>query len=104
MNISLAQERELIVKYCKMLVTHGLTRGTGGNISILDRKTGLFAISPSGMDYFETQPEDVPVINLADNKIADGIRKPSSEIDMHRLIYLDRDDICAVVHLSLIHI
>ena len=48
----LQKEREDVVKYCQMLITHGLTKGTGGNISILNREEGLFAISPSGIDYF----------------------------------------------------
>ena len=97
----LNNERELIVKYCKMLVTHNLTRGTGGNISILNKALNLFAISPSGMDYFEMTAQDVPVIDLNDNKlnkIVEGKRKPSSEIDMHRLLYLSREDISAAVH------
>jgi L-fuculose-phosphate aldolase len=59
------KEREDVVNYCKMLISHGLTKGTGGNISILNRQEGMFAISPSGMDYFETQLEDVVVMDLA---------------------------------------
>ena len=62
----LQKEREDVVKYCKMLIEHGLTKGTGGNISIFNREEGLFAISPSGIDYFETEPEDVVVMNLTD--------------------------------------
>lgn len=99
----LIPERELIVKYCRMLIMHNLTRGTGGNISIFNEKNNLFAISPSGMDYFEMQAEDVPVINL-DGEICEGTRKPSSELDMHRLLYIDRNEnneinkILAVVH------
>ena len=94
----LSHERELIEKYCRLQVTHNLTRGTGGNISILNRDLNLFAISPSGMDYFDMQAEDVPVIDLKQNKIIEGQRKPSSELDMHRLLYLDRLDISAAVH------
>ena len=93
----LGKEREMVVKYCRMLVTHNLTRGTAGNISACDREKGLMAISPSGMDYFETEPEDVPVLDL-DGKIVDGIRAPSSEVDMHRVLYTARRDIGAVVH------
>ena len=36
----LQKEREDVVKYCQMLITHGLTKGTGGNISILNRARG----------------------------------------------------------------
>ena len=48
-----------------MLATHKLTKGTGGNISALDREKMLFAISPSGMDYFAMQPEDVVVLETS---------------------------------------
>lgn len=90
-------ERELVVEYCRKLSESGLTRGTGGNISVLDREAGLFAVSPSGMDYFKMQPEDVVVMDIDGNRV-DGIRKPSSETEMHRLIYVDRQEINAVVH------
>ena len=93
----LQKEREDVVKYCKMLITHGLTKGTGGNISIFHREEGLFAISPSGIDYFETEPEDIVVMNL-DGEIVDGKRKPSSEHELHRIFYTGREDINAVVH------
>ena len=91
----LQKEREDVVKYCQMLITHGLTKGTGGNISILNREEGLFAIS--GIDYFETEPEDIVVMNLK-GEIVDSNRKPSSEHELHRIFYTDRDDIDAVVH------
>lgn len=93
----LQKEREDVVKYCRMLIEHGLTKGTGGNISIFDRDQGLFAISPSGIDYFETEPEDVVVMDL-EGKTVDGKRKPSSEHELHRIFYTGRDDINAVVH------
>lgn len=91
------KERELIVEYGKKLITSGLTKGTGGNLSIFDRENKLMAISPSGIDYFDTNPEDVVVMDL-DGKIVDGDKKPSSEYAMHKIFYERRDDIDAVVH------
>lgn len=93
----LQKEREDVVKYCRMMVSTGLTKGTGGNISILNRERGLMAISPSGIDYFETEAKDVVVMDL-DGNIVDGRRKPSSEHQLHRIFYVRRDDIFAVVH------
>jgi len=93
----LEEKRQVIVEYGKKLVTAGLTRGTGGNISVLDEKSKLMAISPSGMDYFETKPEDVVVMDL-NGKIVDGFRKPSSEWRMHLIFYQKREDVGAVVH------
>lgn len=90
-------EREAVVAYGKKLIASGLTTGTGGNISVCNRDLSLIAISPSGMDYFETTPEDVVLIDL-DGNVVEGKRKPSSEKDMHRIHYMRRDDIGAVVH------
>ena len=90
-------ERKLIVEYGKLLVTKGLTTGTGGNISIFDKEKKYFAISPSGIDYFETEPEDVVIMDL-DGKVVEGKRKPSSEWMMHLIFYKKRDDVEAVVH------
>ena len=93
----LQTEREQIVEYGKKLITSGLTKGTGGNISIYNREQKLMAISPSGLDYFETKPEDIVVLNL-EGEIIDGNRKPSSEFGMHRIFYQRREDINAIVH------
>ena len=93
----LKEERNLLVDYGKKLITAGLTKGTGGNISVFNKREGLMAISPSGMDYFETKPEDIVLMNL-EGKIVDGLRKPSSEWRMHLIFYQNREDVKAVVH------
>lgn len=93
----LEKEREDIVEYCKKMLSTGLTKGTGGNISIYNREKGLMAISPSGLEYEKMQPEDVVVLDLEKN-IVEGTHKPSSEFDMHSIFYRNRDDISAVIH------
>lgn len=93
----LEKERESIVEYGKKLITHGLTKGTGGNISIFNEQEGLMAITPSGLDYFKTTMKDIVVLDLEGNKI-DGERSPSSEYNMHRIFYQKRKGITAVVH------
>ena len=93
----LQKEREEIVAYGKKMISSGLTKGTGGNISIFNREQGLVAISPSGLEYYETKPEDVVILNL-DGEVVEGERKPSSELDMHLIYYRKREDINALVH------
>lgn len=93
----LQEQRELVVEYGRRLVSSGLTEGTFGNLSVFDRTQNLMAISPSGMDYFRTNPEDVVVLT-PEGTLVDGCRKPSSEYDLHRLFYLGRPDVDAVVH------
>ncbi|MBS9805684.1 L-fuculose-phosphate aldolase [Bacillus toyonensis] len=93
----LQKEREEIVAYGKKMISSGLTKGTGGNISIFNREQGLIAISPSGLEYYGTRPEDVVIVNL-DGEVVEGARKPSSELDMHLIYYRNREDINALVH------
>lgn len=93
----LEKERISVIENCKKLVTHGLTKGTGGNISFFAREENLMVISASGLDYFQVQPEDIVVMNMA-GKVIDGKRKPSSEWSMHKIFYERRGDINAMVH------
>lgn len=93
----LEKERIDIVTYCNKLISSGLTKGTGGNISVFDRERKLMAISPSGIEYDQLSPEDIVVLDL-DGKIVDGNRKPSSELEMHVIFYRKRDDLDAIVH------
>ncbi|EPD51916.1 L-ribulose-5-phosphate 4-epimerase [Paenisporosarcina sp. HGH0030] len=96
------KERNEIVDYCKLLRTRGLTKGTGGNISIFDRESGHMIISPSGIDYDIMTAEDVVVCNLQGEVIA-GDKKPSSEFPMHAIFYQQRTDIDAIVHTHSMH-
>lgn len=96
-DILLENERKEIVKYGRKLIETGLTRGTGGNLSIFNREKDLMAISPSGIDYFKIKLEDVVILDLNGNKV-DGDKEPSSEYDMHRIFYKNRYDIDAIIH------
>lgn len=91
------KEREQVVEYGKKLIGSGLTKGSGGNISIYNRQERLIAISPSGLDYFQTKIEDIVIINI-DGEIIDGSLKPSSEVGMHLEFYKNRKDVNAIVH------
>lgn len=91
------EERTQIVEYGKKMSAAGLSVGTSGNISIYDSETGYMAISPSGLGYFDTKPEDVVVMDL-DGAIIDGARKPSSEHGLHTIVYQNRPEARAVVH------
>ena len=91
------QERNDVVAFGKKLVTSGLTTGTGGNVSVFNRKEGLVAISPSGMDYMETAPADVVLVD-PEGAVVEGTRKPSSETPLHLAHYRIRPDVCGVAH------
>lgn len=93
----LNEERKLIVKYGRKLIDSRLTVGTGGNVSIFNRETGYMAISPSGIKYYEMKEEDVVIMDLEGNVI-EGQLKPSTEFEMHSIVYRNRDDVNAMIH------
>ena len=94
----LQKEREMIVAYGKRMLSAGLTRGTGGNLSIYDRNLELMAITPSGIPYEEIEAEDILIMKL-DGTIVEGNKTPSSEHTMHEIVYRTREDVGAMLHM-----
>ena len=79
------------------LPKHGLVTFTWGNVSGIDRKSGLFVIKPSGVDYDELVPEDMVVMDLDGNRV-EGNYKPSSDTATHLELYKAFPAIGGIVH------
>src|SRR5450830_640657 len=79
------------------LVSKGLVIYTFGNVSQIDRKTGIVAIKPSGVDYDKLSPDDIVLLDLLGN-IIDSRLKPSSDTKTHLKLYSEFPEIGAVVH------
>ena len=90
-------EKEQVVRYGKKLIDRRLTTGSGGNISVCNREKNLIAISPSGLDYYETTPKDIVILDM-DGNLVEGKHRPSSEAGMHLAFYKNRADISGIVH------
>ena len=98
MNIKMMEyEKEQVVRYGKKLIDRRLTTGSGGNISVYNREKNLVAISPSGLDYYETTPEDIVILDM-DGNLVEGKHRPSSEAGMHLAFYKNRVDVSGIVH------
>ncbi|MDR0962814.1 MAG: L-ribulose-5-phosphate 4-epimerase [Mediterranea sp.] len=80
------------------LVKHGLVIFTWGNVSAIDRASGLVVIKPSGVSYDDMQPDDMVVVNLSDGKVVEGRLKPSSDTPTHLVLYRAFPKIGGVVH------
>lgn len=93
----LAELRESVVWYAQRMVTDRLVSARQGNVSALDRQAGMFAITPSAVEYMTLKPADIAVLDL-EGKIVDGDLKPTSEYRMHLLIYQRRPDVAAAIH------
>ena len=79
------------------LPKHGLIKFTCGNVSEIDRESGLFVIKPSGVPYDELKPEDMVVVDL-DGKIVEGDLNPSSDTETHRILYKEFPEMGGIVH------
>ena len=90
-------EKEQVVRYGKKLIDRRLTTGSGGNISVYNREKNLVVISPSGLDYYETTPEDIVILDM-DGNLVEGKHRPSSEAGMHLAFYKNRADVSGIVH------
>ncbi len=79
------------------LPKHGLVTFTWGNVSGIDRESGLFVIKPSGVEYDKLTPDDMVVMDLMGNK-AEGSLNPSSDTKTHMILYRRFPQIGGVVH------
>ena len=87
-------------KVCKAnleLVEHGLVIFTWGNVSAIDRESGLVVIKPSGVSYDNMKPSDMVVVDL-DGNIVEGDLNPSSDTPTHLALYRAWPEIGGVVH------
>ena len=62
-----------------LLPKYGLVTFTWGNVSAIDRESGLFVIKPSGVEYDEMTPDDMVVMDLNGNRV-EGKLNPSSDL------------------------
>ena len=89
--------RQQIIDACLYLQKTGLIARTWGNVSarLNDEE---FIITPSGLAYDQTTPEDLVIVKIADCSYDDNQRKPSSEKGVHASAYKLRPDVNFIVH------
>ena len=75
----------------------GLITLTWGNVSQIDRKSGLVVIKPSGVSYDNMTPDDMVVVDL-DGNVVEGKLNPSSDLPTHLELYKHFADIGGVTH------
>ena len=66
-----------------LLPKYNLVTFTWGNVSAIDRESGMIVIKPSGVPYEGMTAEDMVVVELATGKVAEGKWKPSSDTPTH---------------------
>lgn len=79
------------------LKREGLITLTWGNVSQIDRKSGVVVIKPSGISYDAMTPEDMVVVDVNGNKL-EGKWNPSSDLATHLEIYRTFAAIGGITH------
>lgn len=79
------------------LPKYGLVTFTWGNVSGIDRESGLVVIKPSGVDYEELTPEKMVVVDL-NNQVVEGKLNPSSDTKTHLELYKAYPSMGGIVH------
>ena len=96
--MSMLEELKVQVYEANMeLVKYKLVTFTWGNVSGIDRKSGLFVIKPSGVEYEKLTPADMVVVDLYGN-IVEGKYNPSSDTATHLELYKAFPQIGGIVH------
>ncbi|WP_280159064.1 L-ribulose-5-phosphate 4-epimerase [Priestia megaterium] len=79
------------------LPKHGLVKYTWGNVSAIDRDSGLFVIKPSGVTYEKMTAQDMVVVDL-DGRVVEGELNPSSDTLTHAVLYKHYPQIGGIAH------
>jgi L-ribulose-5-phosphate 4-epimerase len=93
----LEQLKQQVFKANINLVNHGLVIFTWGNVSGIDRQSGLVVIKPSGVSYDVMKADDMVIVDL-NGKVVEGKLKPSSDTPTHLELYKAFPEIGGVVH------
>lgn len=89
--------KEIVCKANLELPKYGLVTFTWGNVSAIDKETGLVVIKPSGVEYDGMKPENMVVVDL-DGKVVEGQYKPSSDTPTHVALYKAFPSMGGIVH------
>jgi L-fuculose-phosphate aldolase len=90
-------QKQLVIDACLTLSKAGYLAGTGGNVA-LRLNDELFAVTPSGADYFALHADDICVLRLKNLEQLEGNLKPSVESGMHATMLRFKTNMQASVH------
>ena len=90
--------KEQVLKANLALPKHDLVTFTWGNVSAVDRESGLIAIKPSGVEYDEMTADDIVLVSLETGERVEGRLKPSSDTPTHVELYRAFPSIGGIVH------
>lgn len=96
--MTLADLRVRVAEANRAIDRAGLVALAFGNVSGVDRATGVLVIKPSGLACSTIEPDDLVEVALDDGRVLGGDRRPSTDTPTHRRLYLEFPEIGGVVH------
>lgn len=94
----LEELKKQVLKANLLLPKYGLVTFTWGNVSAVDRRTGMMVIKPSGVEYSDMTADDMVVVELLTGRVIEGAKKPSSDTPTHLRLYQAFENIGGIVH------
>ncbi len=96
-NDGLLRQAEELCQVAHWCAGRGWVPATAGNFSFRDGESGRIFITASGLDKGGIKPADLLEID-SDCQVLAGVGKPSAETALHGVIYRDRPEARAIVH------
>ena len=85
-----------LVNVCHRVYDKGFVSATDGNISARLENGNILATS-TAINKGMVSPDDLVIVDPS-GKLVSGLKRPSTELQMHLFIYRERQDVQAVVH------
>ena len=89
--------RDAVCKANIELQAQRLVIHSWGNVSGIDRASGVVAIKPSGVPYDELTPDKIVLLDL-EGRIVDGSLRPSSDTPSHLELYRNFEKVGGICH------
>ncbi len=84
------------------LYEKGFTLYSFGNITGIDRESGLVAVKPAGVDYIDLTPDSILLVDLT-GKVIEGEYNPPSDINTHLELYRSFEKIGGISHVHSVY-
>lgn len=97
-NIPDKAYKDLLIEVAKRVYARELTSGTGGDISVRVPGTDRVLIKATGTCLGDLDYGKLCTIDL-DGNVLEGNPNPSHEARIHAIVYSQRDDIGAIMHM-----
>lgn len=94
----LEQLKQEVLEANLLLPKYGLVVFTWGNVSGIDRESGMMVIKPSGVSYEGMTAADMVVVHLKTGEVVEGRLNPSSDTPTHLELYRAFPEIGGIVH------